>query len=111
MDGALIGFIIWAIIGCIMVGIGISAFFSKKAVGFWANVKPFPVKDVKKYNRATGKLFVLYGVILIVLGTPLLDGQNFPYIMFSVLGIMFATIAMMAIYSLVITKKYREDAL
>lgn len=109
MDGTLIGFIIWALVGCFMIGIGISAFFSKKAVGFWANVEPFPVKDIKKYNRATGKLFLFYGVVLIALGIPLLDGQNSPYVMFSVLGVMFETIAMMAIYSLVITKKYRKD--
>lgn len=109
MDGALIGFIIWAIFGGIMIGIGVSAFFSKKAVGFWTNVKPFPVKDVGKYNRATGKLFVLYGVIFTALGIPLVDGQNSPYIMFSVLGVMFETIGVMAIYSLVIMKKYRKD--
>lgn len=31
MDGALIGFIIWAIFGGIMVGIGVSAFFLKES--------------------------------------------------------------------------------
>lgn len=110
MDGRMIGFIIWAIVGCIMIGFGVSAFFSKKAVGFWANVKTFPVKDIRKYNRATGNLFIIYGVIFIVLGIPLLDGQNSPYILLSVLGVMLETIAIMAVYSLVITKKYRKDA-
>ena len=33
------GFIIWAIVGAIIIGIGISDFFKKKAVGFWANIK------------------------------------------------------------------------
>lgn len=108
MDGRIIGFIIWAICGCLMIGIGISAFFSKKAVGFWANVKMFPVNDIKGYNRATGKLFILYGAIFIVLGIPLLSEQNTPYILLSVLGVMVETIAIMAVYSLVITKKYRE---
>ncbi len=108
MDGKTIGFILWAIVGCIMTGIGISAFFSKKAVGFWANIETFPVNDIKKYNHATGKLFIAYGVIFIVLGIPLLGGQNTPYILLSVLGVMAETIAMMAIYSLVITKKYRK---
>ncbi len=108
MDGGKLGFIIWALVGCIMIGIGISAFFSKKAVGFWANVKMFPVTDIKKYNNATGKLFICYGAIFILLGTPLLGGQNSPYILFSVLGIMIETIVTMVIYSLVITKKYRK---
>ncbi len=106
MDGEKIGFIIWALVGCVIIGIGISAFFSKKAVGFWANVKMFPVTDMKKYNHAAGKLFICYGAIFILLGTPLLGGQNSPYILFSVLGIMIETIVTMVIYSQVILKKY-----
>lgn len=108
MDENLIGFIIWALFGCFMIGLGISAFCSKKAVGFWANIKTFPVNNIKAYNHATGKLFIAYGVIFIVLGLPLLNGQNTPYILLSVLGVMIETIAMMIIYSLFIAKKYRE---
>ncbi|MCM1089889.1 MAG: hypothetical protein NC092_02715 [Butyrivibrio sp.] len=103
------GFIIWAIFGGIMIVLGVKAFFSEKAVGFWANIKPIKVNDIKGYNHATGKLFILYGVILIVLGIPLLGGQNAPYILLSVLGLMLETIAAMAIYSLVITRKYQAD--
>ena len=108
MDGRIIGFIVWALCGCLMIGLGIGAFFSKKAVGFWANIKTFPVNDIRGYNRATGKLFTAYGVIFIVLGVPLLGGQNTPYILLSVLGVMIETIAIMAIYNVSITKKYRE---
>lgn len=108
MDGNLIGFIGWALVGCFMIGLGISAFFSKKVVGFWANIKTFPVKDRRAYNRATGKLFITYGVVFIVLGLPLLGGQNTPYILLSVLGVMIETIVVMAIYNLFITKKYSE---
>ena len=108
MSGRMVGFVIWAIFGCVMIMIGISDFFSKKEVGFWANAKTFPVNDIKKYNRATGKLLIAYGVIFVVLGLPLLDGQNSPYILLSVLGVMIETIAVMAIYSLHITKKYRK---
>lgn len=108
MDGRIIGFIVWAIFGCIMIGIGISAFFSRKAVGFWANSKTFPVNDIKGYNRATGKLFIVYGVIFIVLGMPLLSGQTSPFILLSIVGVMIETIAIMAIYSVNITKKYTE---
>ena len=108
VGGEIIGFIIWAIVGFIIIGIGISAFFSKKAVGFWTNIKTIQVKDIKGYNRATGMLFICYGIIFVVLGIPLLSGQNSPYILLSVLGVVIETITIMAVYSLVITKKYEE---
>ena len=66
------------------------------------------MNDIRGYNRATGKLFAAYGFIFIVLGVPLLSGQNTPYIILSVLGVMIETIAIMAIYTLSITKKYKE---
>ncbi len=30
MGGRMIGFIVWAIVGCILIGIGVCAYFSKK---------------------------------------------------------------------------------
>lgn len=109
MSGNMIGFIIWALVGFIIVGIGISAFFSKKAVGFWANVEVEKVKDIKKYNFAVGKLFIVYGVVFIALGLPMLSQQNSALIIFSVIGTMFETIVVMVVYTLVISKKYRVD--
>lgn len=50
MGGRMIGFIVWAIVGCILIGIGVCAYFSKKTVAFWANMKAFPVRDIKGYN-------------------------------------------------------------
>ncbi len=38
----------------------------------------------------------------------MLSEQNTPYILLSVLGVMIETIAIMAIYSLYITKKYEK---
>ena len=107
MNGSIIGFIIWVIVGFCIIGMGISSFFSKKTAGFWANIKTMPVNDVTRYNHAIGKLFILYGVIFIVLGMPLVSDQNTPYILLSVLGVVIETIAIMAIYSLFIEKKYR----
>lgn len=108
MSRAEIGFIIWAVVGVAIIGIGIWDLFSKKAVGFWANADTLPVKDVKGYNRATGRLFMAYGAIFILLGLPLLGGQNSPFILLTAVGVMFETIATMAIYTLVIEKKYGE---
>lgn len=102
------GFVIWAIAGCFLTGIGIVAFFKKKAVGFWANSKVEAVHDIKNYNYAVGRLFILYGIVFIVLGLPLLRGQNSPWILLSVIGVMLETIITMAVYTLVIEKKYRK---
>ena len=109
MTENVIGFVIWAIVGVIIISLGIKAYFSKKVVGFWANIKPLSVNDIAGYNRAVGKLFIIYGVILIVLGLPLLSGQNSPFILLSVVGVMIETIVIMALYSLCIERKYKKQ--
>lgn len=53
-------------------------------------------------------IWSLLGVFIIGLGIPLLDGQNTPYVLLSVIGVMVETIVIMAAYSLVIVKKYEE---
>ena len=88
--------------------LGIIDIFSKKPAGFWANSKPFEVNDVKGYNRATGLLFIAYGLVFNLLGIPLLMGKNNPFIILSMVGVMFETIVVMAVYSIVITKKYKK---
>lgn len=105
----MIGFVIWAIVGVIIIGLGVRAYFSKKVAGFWANIRPISVNDITGYNRAVGKLFVIYGVIFIALGLPLISGQNSSFILLSVLGVMVETIVIMAIYSLCIERKYKEQ--
>lgn len=109
MSRNMIGFVIWAIVGVIIIGLGVRAYLSKKTVGFWANIRPISVNDVTGYNRDVGMLFVIYGVIFIALGLPLVSGQNSPLILLSVLGAMIETIVIMAIYSLCIERKYKEQ--
>ena len=104
----MIGFVIWSLFGVFIIGLGIKDMFSKNPVGFWANTETIKVKDVKGYNRTTGLLFIIYGIIFIILGIPLLEGQNTPYVLLAVIGVMVETIAIMAAYSLVIVKKYEE---
>lgn len=108
MDESMIGFIGWTVVGCLLIGIGITAFFKKEAMGFWANIKIEAVKDIKNYNDSVGKLFILYGIVFILLGTPLLMGQNSPFILLSIIGVMIETIIAMAIYNIVIEGKYRK---
>ncbi len=102
------GFIMWAIVGCVMVVFGLSAFWAKKEFGFWANMKTLPMKDVKAYNRAVGWLFIVYGGIFVLLGLPLLGGRSSLGIVFSVLGVVLESIAAMAIYTIVIQSKYEK---
>lgn len=102
------GFIICVIVGCFFIGLGILSFFAKKAVGFWSNAKMFEVKDVKGYNRAVGKLWCVFGIVFILLCLPMLDGQNSPLIMISILGIVVEVLILMIIYTQVIEKKYRK---
>lgn len=104
----MIGFIIWALVGIFFIGLGIFSFFSKKATGFWANAKMFEVDNVKKYNHAMGIFWIAYGIIFILLGLPLLSGQNSPLILISCVGLLVETIIFMMIYTLRIEPKYRK---
>ena len=110
MSEKMIAFGIWCAIGFLFIGMGIYAFFAKKTrpMGFWANAEMFEVTDVKKYNTAMGKLFCCYGIVFIILGIPLLAGQNTPWILISMIGVMMESIAMMGIYTTVIEKKYKK---
>ncbi len=102
------GFIFWAFIGILIIGFGIADFFAKKPAGFWANCKTIEVTDIKKYNRSVGIMFCIYGVVMILLGLPLLDEKYMPLILFSGIGIMAETIVMMVVYTVVIEPKYRK---
>lgn len=108
MDEKWIGFMVWCVCGLLMVGIGICALFSKKPVNFWANANVGEVNDVKRYNCAVAKLFCLYGIVFIVLGIPLLAGQNSAWILLSSIGVMIESIIAMVIDVLVIEKKYKK---
>ena len=110
MTETMLAFTFWSIIGLLFIILGIYAFFSKKSqpMGFWANAKMFEVTDVRKYNAAMGKLFIGFGMIFIILGLPLLSGQNSALIILSAFGVMAEVILTMAIYTIVIEKKYKK---
>lgn len=104
----MIGFIIWALCGLLFIGLGISAFRAKEAVGFWANVKVPPIENIIAYNKAVGRLWCIMGILFIALGLPLLAGQNSPLIMISIIGVLIEIIAAMIIYTIGIENKYRK---
>ena len=102
-------FLIWSLFSVLFIVMAIICFISKNAkpFGFWANAEMFKVNDVKSYNRALGKLWLVYGVMLEILGIPFLDGQNSPTIIFTIIGTMISSIVLMGIYVMVIEPKYR----
>ena len=103
-------FIIWCVFGLICIGMGIYDYNAQttRPFGFWANVKTPEVKDVRSYNKALGKLFICFGVVFILLGLPLLAGQNSPWIIFGIVGVMVLAIVFMAVYTVGIEGKYRK---
>jgi len=108
MEGAVLGFIIWSICGSFFIGLGIYALYSQKAIGFWAGQEVGEVTDIKKYNKAMAKLFSVFGIGFVLLGIPLLGGQNSAGIVIPILGTMFESMIAMAVYIVVIEKKYKK---
>lgn len=106
----IVAFIIWCIMGLVFISMGIYDFHAKSArpFGFWSNVKVVEVKDVQAYNKALGKLFIVFGIVFIILGLPLLMEQNSPWIIFSMVGVMVLAITSMAVYTVGIEGKYRK---
>lgn len=110
MEGRLIAFIIWTIMGILFIAMGIYDMNSKKAkpFGFWANTEVTPIEDVKGYNRALGILWCVYGVLFTLIGLPLLNEQNSGLIIIPILGAMLISIAAMMVYVVGIESKYRK---
>lgn len=107
--GGILGFAIWSAVAFVMVGIGVYDLRTdgQAEVGFWASIKTPPMRDVKAYNRAVGKLFIAYGLIMILLGLPLLAG-NALLVILSIVGIMLESIVFMAVYTVGIQGKYEK---
>ena len=101
-----ISFTIWFLVGILLLVIAICAFCSKKPVGFWASTDAPRVTDVKRYNKAVGRLFIVVGIVFILLGTPLLFSKSPLMILVTVLGTMFVSIITMVVYTLCIETKY-----
>lgn len=99
-------FLIWLLCGGVFLLIGIYALRAKTAVGFWTVQEPIQVRDVKKYNRAVAKLWIISTLPFVLLGLPLLAGQNSAGVIVPILGGMFWVIMLMVLY-IRIEKKYR----
>ena len=100
-------YIIWCICAAGLAVLGILSMRSEKPAGFFANVAaPEKVSDVRKYNRAVGRLLIGYAAVLVLTGLPLLSPKPGALIIVVMLGTVFGMLGMMLIYTLVITPKY-----
>lgn len=108
MEITTIYFIIWCIWGIFYICLAVYIWFSKKPIAFWGNTKMFEVTDIRKYNHAMSKLYVAHGVVFILLGLPFLVGKTSEWFLFWSAGVVMESILLMAIYSLVIKKKYKK---
>ncbi len=108
--GQWLGFAIWLFCGAGFVGMGIYIYRSRKEMpfGFFANVSVAAIADVKKYNHALGKLWIVFGAVFILLGIPLVYGQNSAGVVIPILGAMAECIVAAAVYTIRIEGKYRK---
>lgn len=105
----IMGFVIWVICGLLFVGIGIYDYMSKKQVGFWANFDVPEVEDVIGFNKAVGRLFIIYGVVFILIGIPLIPSifyKNMLLVFIPIIGTIFETIWLMVYFVMKIEKNY-----
>lgn len=105
----IMGFVIWVICGLLFVGIGIYDYRSKKQVGFWANFDVPEVEDVIGFNKAVGRLFIIYGVVFILIGIPLIPSifyKNVLLVFIPIIGTVFETIWLMVYFVMKIEKDY-----
>lgn len=109
MTPGIYAFLAFALIGLFFLIIGIRCFFSDKPSGFWANAEQFEVTDVRAYNNAMGRLWIVAALLYTALGLPLLNPKNIlPVILITIVGCMIVTIGIMIFFTTVIEPKYRK---
>ena len=99
------GFVIWSAVFLVLLGIGIRAWKSDKAVGFYSGIKPPEVTDVRKYNHAVAVLWFVYACLFEGLGIPFLFlRQNAVGFLWVAPGVVIISIALMIIYNRILRK-------
>ena len=102
------GFVIWSVVFLALLGIGIWAWKSDKAVGFYTGTTPPEVTDVRKYNRSVAVLWFVYAGLFELLGLPFLFlKQNAAGFLLVVLGVVVISIALMIVYNRIL-RKYEQ---
>ncbi len=108
--GEIMEFGVCTIVACIYVLIGVSAYRSKEAVGFFTFVKPPEIKKdkIKPYNHAVAKLWWGFAMGIEIIGIPLVFlEQNSPLFALVAVGAVILVIVFIGSY-LRIERKYRS---
>ena len=104
----LFAFIIWTMISLLFLSFGIYAFKSKTPVTFFTFQESIQVKDMKAYNKAVGKLWIVCAVLLEIVGLPFLFfEQNSPFFLFTIFPTIFICLGMVIVY-VQIQNKYEK---
>ena len=104
----LIGFIIWTIVSCLFLVIGITNRKADFPVGFFSNVKAPDVTDIKKYNKEVSNIWLVFAILFELLGVPLLFfEQNDPVFIIVILGTVALIIGIIIAY-LRVEMKYKK---
>jgi len=96
----ILAFLIWSAVAVVFAGIGIRCRTSDQPAGFYANVKPPCIRDVKRYNNAVAALWFVSAAVFEVLGIPFLFlTQNSPLFLPVILAVVVWFIALMIAYT------------
>ena len=107
-ENMIVGFAVWSSVSLLLVGIGIWAWRSEKAVGFYTGVNPPEVTDVRKYNRSVGMLWFAYATLFELLYIPLLiPALHDSGILWFGLGTPLITIGLVVTYHFIL-QRYRK---
>ena len=105
--------VIYLLVAAIMLGIGIFQYRSKSPVGFYSGEKPpmeSELTDVDAWNKKHGKMWIWYGVIIIVsylLGVPFLMADSVWSVLPMCVGIMIP-IPLMIRYHHKLIREYKK---
>ena len=104
----IMGFIIWTLIAVSFLVIGFLTMKSKSPVGFYTFVNAPKVKNMKEYNKAVAKLWIVSAIVFEVIGIPILFiEQNSPVAIILVFGVLIWVFGLILVYSC-IESKYKQ---
>ena len=108
----IIGLMIYLAVASFMTGIGISQLRSKKPVAFYSGEKPpgeEELSDVKAWNQKHGRMWVLYGLIILVsYGIGVIIGDTLWCVIPMCGGVVFP-LPFMIMYHHKLVKLYRKE--
>ena len=107
----IIGLVSYLAVVSVMMGIGISQLRSKKPVAFYSGEKPpreEELSDVKAWNQKHGRMWVLYGVIILMsYGIGALMGDTLWSVIPMCAGVVLP-LPIMILYHHKLVKRYRK---